>query len=938
MWSSKGSRNVLLSILAVTLAVTGYVGAGGPMPAPFVGDTGAGGRQGEVPAPAAGDAAAKKILGSGGSWVTPASLGIGTGDVVGPSSSYDNQIPRFDSTTGKIIQASYMYYDDYGDLFLYSHTAGMTGTLQFGGTDGSGPEKTYFVLSPRIVDATLGSEDASLEITAMKAGAWVGLFGYAASVFSDGPYIPCGSLQLGYASGLVDGKLSLYSEQGATDYTWSMLPNAAMTASFTESMAAALPGGLAFDKVDATGAHSWDTNTYLIAEADTLATVTARGETATANMILPASGKLKWISGVFSTTLAAGTNTQDNVFVWPADDGTSGQSLVTNGSGTMSWATPAAGSVAATDITFTDGDKMVGTTTSAVDSYTKLLMHMEGTDQVFDDSSVSAKSTSAVGGDATQTAAQKHFGSKSAYFDGSGDYIQYADDADWTFGTGNFTVDFWVRFNSTTGTVYALVTHGDVSTSTNGWWIARHSGGFMWCGLGTGVYDIAAGSDGWSADTWHHIALVRNGANLTLYGDGAVLGTSTPGAYDVAAANVLRIGSAAAGPNFDFAGYIDELRISKGIARWTADFSASLPSAPYAGTYAVQEFTNTAAGRALLDDADAAAQRATLGVTLAAVTALGETCNADLILPASGKLKWISGAFSTTLAAGTNTQDNVFVWPADDGSANQFLQTDGAGTCTWATALTAEADTLATVTARGASTAQNLALSGRIDLDGATNSKTFQQTNTTDIDGGPVSINLLEVTAALTDTTDDNLTGAVAAFVCNNTIDAGGVDALFGLKVYTGAEPTWGIAGAGDVGIEGDLEVQGKVGGAAFNGAIEFGVDGGGSAVAAGWYWATPSAAIYNGYMDGDWQMTAGDTATPESGTANVQVYRTTFAAWPTGESTLCMDYTMTASSVATGTIAASGETVITSGDRYLLRVVSATQKGLHLLVPTVRR
>lgn len=68
----------------------------------FTGDSGAGGVKGLVPAPAAGDAAASKFLKADGTWTAPA----GSGDVVGPASSTDNAIARYDGTTGKLIQDS----------------------------------------------------------------------------------------------------------------------------------------------------------------------------------------------------------------------------------------------------------------------------------------------------------------------------------------------------------------------------------------------------------------------------------------------------------------------------------------------------------------------------------------------------------------------------------------------------------------------------------------------------------------------------------------------------------------------------------------------------------------------------------------------------------------------------------------------------------------
>lgn len=84
-WSSRTPTQVTADLIVMT------------------GDAGAGGVKGLVPAPAAGDAAASKFLKADGTWtIVPG--GGGTGDVVGPASSVDNTIVRFDGTTGKLIQ------------------------------------------------------------------------------------------------------------------------------------------------------------------------------------------------------------------------------------------------------------------------------------------------------------------------------------------------------------------------------------------------------------------------------------------------------------------------------------------------------------------------------------------------------------------------------------------------------------------------------------------------------------------------------------------------------------------------------------------------------------------------------------------------------------------------------------------------------------------
>jgi len=78
-------------------------------------------------------------------------------------------------------------------------------------------------------------------------------------------------------------------------------------------------------------------------------------------------------------------------------------------------------------------------------------------------------------------------------------------------------------------------------------------------------------SHGMSADTWHHVAMVRNGSTITLYTDGISKGTiSNSSTLGFAAGNIFlnRLGG-----GLNDAMYIDEFRITKGIARYTAAFT-----------------------------------------------------------------------------------------------------------------------------------------------------------------------------------------------------------------------------------------------------------------------------------------------------------------------------------------------------------------------------
>jgi len=185
--------------------------------------------------------------------------------------------------------------------------------------------------------------------------------------------------------------------------------------------------------------------------------------------------------------------------------------------------------------------------------------------------------------------AQKKFGSTSLLLDGNSDYLTVPDHADWNFGTGDFTIDCWYYQTDWNTTIIGQFANEnnqwllDFSEGPSGgqriraYWIV---GGVVKAHYTTIKYDGAP----LTFNTWHHLALVRNGANGYIFVDGVPLtiDTSTPfGTTDLTDfTGDLIIGKGLASTLY-WNGYINELRISKGIARWTADFSATLPTAPY---------------------------------------------------------------------------------------------------------------------------------------------------------------------------------------------------------------------------------------------------------------------------------------------------------------------------------------------------------------------
>ena len=199
-----------------------------------------------------------------------------------------------------------------------------------------------------------------------------------------------------------------------------------------------------------------------------------------------------------------------------------------------------------------------------------LLLHMDGADTstVFTDSS-SQGLIVGPNGDAQISTAQSVFGGASALFDGSGDYIEISDSS-LDLGAGDFCVEGWIRFNTIADGV-ALVNKGG---SGSGGWSLYYYSGTLYFGVPY-VSNLAQGA--WSAATgvWYHLACTRQGTDLRLFLDGALLDTQ-PNANDFSSATPCRIGQSHSGDFFD--GYVDELRIVKGAHVYGAAFS--VPASP----------------------------------------------------------------------------------------------------------------------------------------------------------------------------------------------------------------------------------------------------------------------------------------------------------------------------------------------------------------------
>jgi hypothetical protein len=174
-------------------------------------------------------------------------------------------------------------------------------------------------------------------------------------------------------------------------------------------------------------------------------------------------------------------------------------------------------------------------------------------------------------GSAQISTAQYKFGTGSMYFNGSTDYITTAGtNQTLMFGTNAFTVEHWVKFTSTTSYINSIGDNSHFTTANNFL--------FMWNYAGAGRLSfwinnavVCSTTSAYNNDAWHHVAVTRTAAGaITIWVDGTADGTGTS-SVSVGTGTII-IGNQAQVSRY-WLGYIDEVRITNGYARYSATFT-----------------------------------------------------------------------------------------------------------------------------------------------------------------------------------------------------------------------------------------------------------------------------------------------------------------------------------------------------------------------------
>ena len=182
-------------------------------------------------------------------------------------------------------------------------------------------------------------------------------------------------------------------------------------------------------------------------------------------------------------------------------------------------------------------------------------------------------------GNAQISTTQSKWGGGSIKFDGTGDAARIPDDEkeNLRFGTGNFTIEFWAWKSANGSMDYDTVISIGSTGSYNGGFSVELSASRGFCFISDNAIRVQSNFNP-NDSTWNHYAVVRDGSTFALYKNGSRLTTATL-STTLGITGTAYVGAGALTDN-SFNGYIDDLRVTKGLARYTGT-TYTTPTAPF---------------------------------------------------------------------------------------------------------------------------------------------------------------------------------------------------------------------------------------------------------------------------------------------------------------------------------------------------------------------
>jgi hypothetical protein len=319
-------------------------------------------------------------------------------------------------------------------------------------------------------------------------------------------------------------------------------------------------------------------------------TTSEAGGTATFTIVLNSEPTSSVTIGLSSGNTAEGTVSPSSVTFNTANWATSQTITVTgvddvasDGNQSYSIITAAATSadvgysgVNAADVSVTNVDNEIATDSSYAS--VTLLAHFDGANNSTTFTDQKGKSPTTIGSPKISTAQSKFGGSSLLVDNGSAVVFPHATDFD--FGAGDFTVEGWIYPVEVDAQFNAVFVSADPADA-QGIWFGPEGTKLTLLGGVSGGWDVSIKSadNAFSINAWQHFALSRNGNTFRTFVNGAQVATGTNSSALTNSNNRMLVGGRPGGSQY-FNGYIDDVRITKGVGRYTANFSVPTEAYP----------------------------------------------------------------------------------------------------------------------------------------------------------------------------------------------------------------------------------------------------------------------------------------------------------------------------------------------------------------------
>ncbi len=213
-----------------------------------------------------------------------------------------------------------------------------------------------------------------------------------------------------------------------------------------------------------------------------------------------------------------------------------------------------------------------------------LLLHFNG-DTVIDKSPQN-HTLAASGANQALSDVEVKFGGNSIKFSGTNSYLAYTNSATLgNFGTGDYTIEFWIFPTSTPTAANAHGLFDARPPSANGAGVpyAIFLNDSLQILAFNGTTSMTS-TNSVTLNNWHHIAWTRSGTTARIFINGNLEGSVTD-STNLAPTETCTIGAAGnvrgTSSLFNYTGYIDDFRLTSGVARYTSEFTSTIPDKPF---------------------------------------------------------------------------------------------------------------------------------------------------------------------------------------------------------------------------------------------------------------------------------------------------------------------------------------------------------------------